>query len=82
MKGYLKTVQKYFSEDDFIKILTILKSKRKNVGQKLYKAMCQELFDNMNDDLEDILNEGSLKNGLERIAKLSDEDASMVEDAW
>lgn len=44
--------------------------------------MCKELFDNMNDDLEDILNEGSLKNGLERIAKLLDEDGSMVEDTW
>lgn len=81
MNGYLKIIQKYFSEDAFIKILTILKSKR-NIGQKLYKAMCKELFDNMNDDLEDILNEGSLKNGLERIAKLSDEDTSMVEGAW
>ncbi|PBC34139.1 Polyamine-modulated factor [Apis cerana cerana] len=76
-----KCIAESVSEDAFIKILTILKSKR-NIGQKLYKAMCKELFDNMNDDLEDILNEGSLKNGLERIAKLLDEDGSMVEDTW
>lgn len=36
----------------------------------------------MTEDLEDIFSEGSLQDGLEKVAKLMDEDASVTEDAW
>ncbi|OAD58501.1 hypothetical protein WN48_11233 [Eufriesea mexicana] len=67
--------------DAFADILTILKSKP-NIVQKLYKALCKELLDNMTEDLEDILREGSLQDGLEKVAKLIDLDSSVTEDAW
>ncbi|KOC60389.1 hypothetical protein WH47_08728 [Habropoda laboriosa] len=44
--------------------------------------MFKELYDNMKDDLEEVLSEGSLNQGLEKIAKLSDADSSMIGDAW
>ncbi|KZC13657.1 hypothetical protein WN55_05210, partial [Dufourea novaeangliae] len=66
---------------DFSNILTILKSKP-NVAHKLHAAMIKELQDGMNDDLEDLLNEGSLQESLEKVSKLADADSSVQEDAW
>ncbi|CAK9806838.1 hypothetical protein ANTPLA_LOCUS5048 [Anthophora plagiata] len=77
----LKCIAESVSEDAFREILTILKSKP-NIAQKLHKVMINELYDNMKDDLELILDEGSLKEGLEKIAKLSDANSSITEDAW
>ncbi|KAF3423056.1 hypothetical protein E2986_13891 [Frieseomelitta varia] len=79
--------EEYYSsvfEDAFVDILTILTTLKlkPSIGQKLHKAMCTELTDNMNDDLEHILTEGSLQNGLEKVAKLIDADSSVSEDAW
>lgn len=76
-----KSIAESVSEEAFRDILTILKSKP-STAQKLHKAMFKELYDNMTNDLEDILKEGSLQSGLERLAKLTDENSSVVEDAW
>ncbi|XP_043521002.1 uncharacterized protein LOC122534431 [Frieseomelitta varia] len=79
-----KRIAESVSEDAFVDILTILTTLKlkPSIGQKLHKAMCTELTDNMNDDLEHILTEGSLQNGLEKVAKLIDADSSVSEDAW
>ncbi|XP_050474369.1 uncharacterized protein LOC126865635 [Bombus huntii] len=79
-----KRIAESVSEDAFVDaltILTILKTKP-SMGQKLHKAMCSELLDKMNGDLEDILNEGSLREGLEKVAKLSDANSSVTEGTW
>lgn len=70
------------SENEFLEILTILKS-NPNTAQKLHKAMIKELYNSMNDDLEDILKEGSLQETLIKIAKLSEENTgSTNKHAW
>lgn len=44
--------------------------------------MFEELFENMNGDLNDIFNDGSLQEGIEKVAKLSDADSSITGDTW
>lgn len=44
--------------------------------------MSRALDDSMNEELEDILNEGSLEPLLEKVSKLSDADSSVHENAW
>lgn len=61
------------SENEFLEILTILKSNPKT-AQKLHKAMIKELYDSMNNGLKDIMKEGSLQETLSKIAKLSEEN--------
>lgn len=69
------------SEKEFLEILTILKSNPKT-AQKLHKAMIKELYNSMNDDLEDILKEGSLQETLVKIDKLSEENTTTNKHAW
>lgn len=70
------------SENEFVEILTILKS-NPSIAEKLHKAMIKELYNSMNNDLEAILKEGSLQDVLSKIAKLSEESTmSINEDAW
>lgn len=70
------------SENEFLEILTTLKS-NPNTAQKLHKAMIKELYNSMNDDLEDILKEGSLQETFAKIAKLSEESTmSANERVW
>ncbi|CAL7939777.1 unnamed protein product [Xylocopa violacea] len=76
-----KCIAESVSQEDFQNMLTILKSKP-SIVQKLHKTMVTELFETMNSDLNDILNEGSLREGMEKVAKLSDADSSITEDAW
>lgn len=45
--------------------------------------MIKELYNSMNNDLEDILKEGSLQNVLSKIAKLSEESTISINgDTW
>lgn len=67
--------------DDFSNILTILKLKP-DTTQKLHAAMVQELRDGMNSDLDDLMNDGSLQDSLEKLEKLYDADLTMHGDAW
>ncbi|XP_076763278.1 uncharacterized protein LOC143430749 [Xylocopa sonorina] len=76
-----KCIAESVSQEDFQNILTILKSKP-TIVQKLHKTMFTELFETMNSDLSDILDEGSLRDGMEKVAKLSDANSSVTEDAW
>ncbi|XP_003700161.1 polyamine-modulated factor 1 [Megachile rotundata] len=76
-----KHIAESVSNDEFSEVLTILKSKPK-ITHKLHKALVKELEDNMNADLEDILNDGSIQEGMNKIAKLSDANSSVTEDAW
>lgn len=70
------------SENEFLEILTVLKS-NPNTAQKLHKAMIKELYNSMNNDLEDILKEGSLQETFAKIAKLSEESTTSAnEHAW
>ncbi|XP_076682549.1 polyamine-modulated factor 1 isoform X2 [Andrena cerasifolii] len=69
------------AEDAFLDILPMLKQKP-NVARKLHKALSRALDDSMNEELEDILNEGSLEPLLEKVSKLSDADSSVHENAW
>lgn len=74
----------YFSssENEFVDILPILKSKP-SIAQKLHKTLINELYNGMNNDVENILKEGSLQDVLSKIAKLSEENTTSVnEDAW
>lgn len=71
-----------FSENEFLETLTILKPNPKT-ARKLHKAMMKELYNGMNDDLEDVLKEGSLYEILTKIAKLSEESTTSAnEHAW
>ncbi|XP_029158808.1 uncharacterized protein LOC114931056 isoform X3 [Nylanderia fulva] len=75
-------MERHECENEFAEILTIIKSKP-STAQKLHKAMIKELYNSMNNDLEDILKEGSLQDVLSKIAKLSEESTMSVnEDAW
>ncbi|KYN08313.1 Polyamine-modulated factor 1, partial [Cyphomyrmex costatus] len=69
------------SENEFLEALTILKS-NPNIARKLHKAMIKELYSSMNNDLEDILKEGSLQEAFTKITKLSEENTSANEHAW
>ncbi|XP_024877798.1 uncharacterized protein LOC112458408 [Temnothorax curvispinosus] len=78
----LKNIAESVSENEFLEILTILKSNPKT-AQKLHKAMIKELYNSMDDDLKDILKEGSLQETLTKIAKLSEESTTSAnEHAW
>ncbi|XP_012054734.1 PREDICTED: transmembrane and coiled-coil domain-containing protein 5A-like [Atta cephalotes] len=77
----LKNIAESVSENEFLETLTILKS-NPNIAQKLHKAMIKELHSSMNNDLEDILKEGSLQESFTKIAKLSEESTSANEHAW
>ncbi|XP_012538086.1 uncharacterized protein LOC105837670 [Monomorium pharaonis] len=79
----LQNIAESVSENEFLEILTILKSNPK-VARKLHKAMVKELYNSMNNDLEDIMKEGSLQETLIKIAKLSEESATLSneEHAW
>ena len=81
LSNSFKRIAESVSKDDFLDILPILK-KKPNVAHKLHKAMSKALDDSMNEDLEDILNEGSLQPLLEKVSKLSDAESSVHEDAW
>ncbi|XP_078047393.1 uncharacterized protein LOC144475392 isoform X2 [Augochlora pura] len=69
--------------DTFSNIFTTLKSQPldENTRQQLYAAMVKELNDGMIDDLEGILNEGSMEEALAKLAKLN-ADSSTQEEAW
>ncbi|XP_070160792.1 uncharacterized protein [Polyergus mexicanus] len=70
------------AEDEFVKILPILKSKL-NVAQKLHNALIKELYNSMNNDLESILKESNLQDVFSKIAQLSEESTTFVnEDVW
>lgn len=70
------------SENEFVEILTILKSKP-STAQKLHGVMMKELYGSMNGDLEDMFMEGSLPDALTKIAKLSEESTTSAnENAW
>ncbi|CAL1681777.1 unnamed protein product [Lasius platythorax] len=78
----LRNISESVSENEFVEILTILKS-NPSIAEKLHKAMIKELYNSMNNDLEAILKEGSLQDVLSKIAKLSEESTmSINEDAW
>ncbi|XP_017876204.1 uncharacterized protein LOC108622676 [Ceratina calcarata] len=77
----LKRIAELVSEEEFLKIFTIFKSKP-GTAQKFHKAMCKELLDVMNDNLEEILTEGALQQELEKLAALTDANSSVKEDAW
>ncbi|KAL6255370.1 hypothetical protein P5V15_013708 [Pogonomyrmex californicus] len=78
----LRNIAESVSEDKFLEILTILKS-NPSIAQKLHKAMIKELYNSMNDDLEDILKEGNLQETFRKITKLSEENImSTNKDAW
>lgn len=78
----LRNISESVSENEFAEILTILKSKSSTV-QKLHKAMIKELYNSMNNDLEDVLKEGSLQDVLSKIAKLSEENTISINgDTW
>lgn len=71
-----------YSEDEFVRVFTILKSKPK-ISKKLHKVMVQELYSSMNGDLEAMLeDEGAVQDALTKIAELSEDTASANEDAW
>ncbi|XP_025990124.1 uncharacterized protein LOC105197929 [Solenopsis invicta] len=73
VSNILKNIAESVSENEFLEILTILKSNPKT-AQKLHKAMIKELYDSMNNGLKDIMKEGSLQETLSKIAKLSEEN--------
>ncbi|KAL6428937.1 hypothetical protein ACFW04_008035 [Cataglyphis niger] len=78
----LRNISESVSEDEFVEILPILKSKP-NVAQKLYNTLIKELYNSMNNDLESILKESDLRNVFNKIAQLSEESTTSVnEDAW
>ncbi|XP_070160795.1 uncharacterized protein [Polyergus mexicanus] len=77
-----KNISESVSEDEFVKILPILKSKL-NVAQKLHNALIKELYNSMNNDLESILKESNLQDVFSKIAQLSEESTTFVnEDVW
>ena len=76
-----KHIAESVSNDEFSEILTILKPKPK-ISRKLYKALVKELNDNMTSDLDDIFNDGSVQEGLSKVAKLADTNSSVTENAW
>ncbi|GAB1859672.1 Polyamine-modulated factor 1 [Camponotus japonicus] len=78
----LRNISESVSENEFVDILPILKSKP-SIAQKLHKALIKELYNGMSNDVENILKEGSLQDVLSKIAKLSEENTTSVnEDAW
>ena len=81
LSNSFKRIAESVSKDDFLDILPILKQ-NPNVAHKLHKAMSRALDESMNEELEDIFNEGSLEPLLEKISKLSDADSSVHENAW
>lgn len=76
-----KRIAELVSEQDFLEIFTIFKSKP-STARKFHKTMCKELLDVMNDNFEEILNEGVLQQELEKLAALIDANSSVMEDAW
>ena len=81
LSNSFKRIAESVSKDEFLDVLPILKQKP-NIAHKLHKAMSRTLADSMNEELEDILNEGSLEPLLEKVSKLSDADSSVHENAW
>ncbi|KAL0117415.1 hypothetical protein PUN28_010326 [Cardiocondyla obscurior] len=82
VSNVLRSVAGSVSENEFLEIFTILKSKPKIV-QKLHKAMVKELYDSMNDDVEEIIKEGDLQENLTKLAKLSEESTKFDnKQAW
>ncbi|EZA61867.1 hypothetical protein DMN91_005540 [Ooceraea biroi] len=78
----LKNIAESVSESDFLEIFTVLKSKPSSV-RKLHKTMTQELYSSMSRGLEDLLEEGSLRDAMTKIAKLSEEaTVPDTEEAW
>ncbi|XP_072764407.1 uncharacterized protein [Anoplolepis gracilipes] len=77
-----KNISESVSENEFVEILPILKSKP-SVVQRLHKTLIKELYNSMNNDLESILKEGSLQDVLSKIAKLSEESTTSINEvAW
>ncbi|KAG7200276.1 hypothetical protein KM043_017744 [Ampulex compressa] len=77
-----KHIAESVSEEEFVEILSILKS-NPNVARKLYKALIDELYRSMNDDLNEMLTEGSLQEGLAKISKLSENlEDNVPENVW
>ncbi|XP_043251482.1 polyamine-modulated factor 1-like [Colletes gigas] len=81
ISNHLKNIAESVSTGEFLDILTLLKSKP-NVAQKLHEAMIKELHDSMIEDLKNVLEEGNLRELLEKVAMLSDANSSVHEDAW
>ncbi|XP_029662930.1 uncharacterized protein LOC115235352 [Formica exsecta] len=78
----LRNISESVSEDEFVEILPILKSKP-SVAQKLHNALIKELYNSMNNDLESILKESDLQDVFSKIAQLSEESTTSVnEDVW
>lgn len=77
-----KNIATSVSDEEFTELLTVIKEKP-SVGRKLHKAMIDELFNRMNDELEEIVQEGSLENGLIELHKLTQEKNNVNNEiAW
>ncbi|XP_020286003.1 uncharacterized protein LOC109855805 isoform X2 [Pseudomyrmex gracilis] len=78
----LRNIAESVSENEFLEILTILKS-NPSTAKKLHKAMMNELFKSMSNDLNDIMKDNSLQDAFAKIEKFLDESTvSSNEDAW
>ncbi|XP_014610056.1 PREDICTED: uncharacterized protein LOC106789974 [Polistes canadensis] len=76
-----KNISESVSKEDFLELLTIVKKQSSSsVCRKLHKAMIDELFKKMNNELEEIYQEGSLEAGLKKLSKLSKEAVNSTND--
>lgn len=76
-----KNISESVSKEEFLELLTIVKKQSSSsVCRKLHKAMIDELLKKMNDELEEICQEGSLEAGLKKLSKLSKEAVNLTND--
>lgn len=76
-----KNISESVSKEEFLELLTIVKKQSSSsLCRKLHKAMIDELLKKMNDELEEIYQEGSLEAGLKKLSKLSEEAVNSTND--
>ncbi|XP_008543127.1 uncharacterized protein LOC103568175 [Microplitis demolitor] len=69
IKSIMKNISESVSEEEFAQCLTYLNSKPLTV-RKLHKAMAKDLYESMDYDLEEILAEANLAEGLGKVKEL------------
>ncbi|KAI4493477.1 hypothetical protein M0804_001653 [Polistes exclamans] len=76
-----KNISESVSKEEFLELLTIVKKQSSSsICRKLHKAMIDELLKKMNNELEEIHQEGSLEAGLKKLSKLSKEAVNSTND--
>ncbi|XP_015178582.1 PREDICTED: uncharacterized protein LOC107067505 [Polistes dominula] len=75
-----KNIAESVSEEEFRELTIVKKRSSSSLCRKLHKAMIDELLKRMNDELEEIYQEGSLEAGLKKVSKLSEEAVNSTND--